>query len=93
MSSQKNIDGSIIPFSGYSHMLILSTHEQNLLPKPAPLNSRLEGPTNKKLYLKVHSKVLDNNSLITESFLKTMKNPFYFTLKALFTLKIFKFLS
>ena len=74
-------------------MLILSTHEQNLLPNPTPLNSRLEGPTNKKLYLKVHSKVWDNNSLITESPLKIMKNRFHFTLKALFTLKIFKFLA
>ena len=31
--------------------------------------------------------------LITESPLKMMKNAFYFTLKALFILKIFKFLS
>ena len=31
--------------------------------------------------------------LITESSLKMMKNAFYFTLKALFVLKIFKFLS
>ena len=31
--------------------------------------------------------------LITESPLKMMKNAFYFTLKALFVLKIFKFLS
>ena len=32
-------------------------------------------------------------SLITESPLKMVKNVFYFTLKALFVLKIFKFLS
>ena len=32
-------------------------------------------------------------SLATESPLKMMKNAFYFTLKALFVLKIFKFLS
>ena len=31
--------------------------------------------------------------LVTESPLKMMKNTFYFTLKALFVLKIFKFLS
>ena len=31
--------------------------------------------------------------LATESPLKTIKNAFYFTLKALFALKIFKFLS
>ena len=31
--------------------------------------------------------------LATESFLKVMKNGFYFTSKALFVLKIFKFLS
>ena len=31
--------------------------------------------------------------LATESPLKMMKNTFYFTLKALFVLKIFKFLS
>ena len=31
--------------------------------------------------------------LATESILKIMKNAFYFTLKALFVLKIFKFLS
>ena len=31
--------------------------------------------------------------LITESPLKIMENAFYFTLKALFVLKIFKFLS
>ena len=31
--------------------------------------------------------------LATESRLKTMKNAFYFTLKALFVLNIFKFLS
>ena len=31
--------------------------------------------------------------LATESPLKTMKNTFYFTSKALFVLKIFKFLS
>ena len=31
--------------------------------------------------------------LATESPLKMMKNAFYFTLKALFVLKIFKFLS
>ena len=31
--------------------------------------------------------------LITESPLKIMKNAFYFTLKALFVLKLFKFLS
>ena len=31
--------------------------------------------------------------LATESPLKTMKNAFYFTLKALFVLEIFKFLS
>ena len=31
--------------------------------------------------------------LATESPLKTMKNPFYFTLEALFVLKVFKFLS
>ena len=31
--------------------------------------------------------------LIPESPLKMMKNAFYFTLKALFVLKIFKFLS
>ena len=31
--------------------------------------------------------------LITESPLKMMKNAFYFTLKALFVVKIFKFLS
>ena len=30
---------------------------------------------------------------ITESPLKMMKNAFYFTLKALFVLKVFKFLS
>ena len=32
-------------------------------------------------------------SLATETPLKIMKNTFYFTLKALFILKIFKFLS
>ena len=32
-------------------------------------------------------------SLATESPLKTIKNAIYFTLKALFVLKIFKFLS
>ena len=31
--------------------------------------------------------------LVTESPLKIVKNTFYFTLKALFVLKIFKFLS
>ena len=31
--------------------------------------------------------------LATESLLKIMKNAFYFTLKAIFILKIFKFLS
>ena len=31
--------------------------------------------------------------LATESPLKAMKNAFYFTLKAIFVLKIFKFLS
>ena len=31
--------------------------------------------------------------LITESPLKVMKNAFYFTLKSLFVLKVFKFLS
>ena len=31
--------------------------------------------------------------MITESALKMMKNAFYFTLKALFALKIFKFFS
>ena len=31
--------------------------------------------------------------LATETPLKMMKNPFYFTSKALFVLKIFKFLS
>ena len=31
--------------------------------------------------------------LVTESTLKIMKNKFYFTLKTLFVLKIFKFLS
>ena len=31
--------------------------------------------------------------LATESSLKMMKNAFYFTLKALFVLKVFKFLS
>ena len=31
--------------------------------------------------------------LVNESPLKMMKNAFYFTLKALFVLKIFKFLS
>ena len=30
--------------------------------------------------------------LVTESLLKMMKNVFYFTLKSLFVLKIFKFL-
>ena len=43
------------------------------------------------LLLKAHCKVWDN--LITECPLKMMKNVFYFTLKALFVLKIFKFLS
>ena len=37
-----------------------------------------------------HSQDWDNFS---ESPLKIMKTPFYFTLKALFVLKIFKFLS
>ena len=32
-------------------------------------------------------------SLAIEAFLKMMKNAFYFTLKTLFALKIFKFLS
>ena len=32
-------------------------------------------------------------SLATESPLKLMKNAFYFTIKALFVFKIFKFLS
>ena len=45
-----------------------------------------------KLNLKVHSQVWDN-FLATESPLKMMKNAFYFTLKALFVFKIFKFLS
>ena len=31
--------------------------------------------------------------LVTETPLKMMKNAFYFTLKALFVLKVFKFLS
>ena len=34
-----------------------------------------------------------DSSLKTESLLKLMKNAFYFTLKALFVLKTFKFLS
>ena len=41
--------------------------------------------------LKAHSKALDNFD--TESSLKMMKNAFYFTLKALFDLKICKFFS
>ena len=41
--------------------------------------------------LKVHSQVGDN--LAVESPLKMMKNTFYFTSKAFFVLKIFKFLS
>ena len=40
------------------------------------------------IYLKAHSKVRD---LITESPLEMMKNASYFTLKALFVLKIFIF--
>ena len=41
------------------------------------------------------SPVLDQKYqfLATENSLKVMKNAFYFTLKALFVLKIFKFLS
>ena len=42
-------------------------------------------------YLKVHSKVSDN-FYVLRSF-KNYENAFYFTLKALFVLKIFKFLS
>ena len=41
---------------------------------------------------KVHFKVWDN-FLAIESLLKMMKNAFYFTVKALFVLKIFKCLS
>ena len=40
--------------------------------------------------LKVQCKVWDNVS--TESPLKVMKSPFYFTLKVIFVLKIFRFL-
>ena len=40
-------------------------------------------------YLKAHCKTI----LATESPLKMMKNALYFTLKDLFVLKIFKFLS
>ena len=42
--------------------------------------------------LKAHSPGL-RQFLATESSFKMMKNVFYFTLKALFVLKIFKFLS
>ena len=42
--------------------------------------------------LKVHCQVWDN-ILANESPLKMMKNAFYFTLKAVVVLKIFKFLS
>ena len=42
--------------------------------------------------LKVHCQVWDN-FLANESPLKMMKNAFYFTLKAVVVLKIFKFLS
>ena len=42
--------------------------------------------------LKVHCQVWDN-FLANESHLKMMKNAFYFTLKAVVVLKIFKFLS
>ena len=41
--------------------------------------------------LKVHSSL--RQFLVTESLFKIMKNAFCFTLKALFLLKIFKFLS
>ena len=44
------------------------------------------------LILKAHSQSL-RQFLATESSLKMMKNAFYLTLKALFVLKIFKFLS
>ena len=43
------------------------------------------------LCLKAHSQVWDN-FLATERPLKIMKNAFYFTSKALFVLKLFKFL-
>ena len=44
------------------------------------------------LFLKPLSQVWDN-FLTIENPLKMMKNAFYFTSKALFVLKIFKFLS
>ena len=43
--------------------------------------------------IKLISSHKSNKFLITESPLKMMKNAFYFTLKALIVLKIFKFLS
>ena len=42
--------------------------------------------------LKAHSQFLDN-FLASESSLKMMKNAFYFTLKSIFVLKIFKLVS
>ena len=48
------------------------------------------------ILLKAHSKVYLESLrefLATESPLKMMKNAFFFTLKALFVLKVFKFLS
>ena len=44
------------------------------------------------IYLKGHSKVWDN-FLAIESPLETVKNAFYFTSKAIFVLRIFKFFS
>ena len=43
--------------------------------------------------LKVYSQVWDNFWQLKESPLKTMKNVFYYTSKALSVLKIFKFLT
>ena len=45
-----------------------------------------------KFSLKVHSRASLRQSVTTESFLKMMKNVFYFMLKALFFLEIFTFL-
>ena len=61
----------------------LQTHKQLPITSPKTLI---------EIRLKAHSRVWEN-FLMTESPLKMMKNASYFTLKALFVFKIFKYLS
>ena len=70
----------------FSDHLALSDHfgktKQKILQKCKQIKNHLKGASS---YLR--------KFLATESYLKMMKNAFYFTLKALFALMIFKFLS